>query len=171
MELGLTIPLQRHLQVKQLAYGNPQHGFYCWDLHKITLHGRPCLLAVHTHTRYALTLFDLSPGQWNGLVSTFLHALQEGLQQAGFANDQIMEYLSRAGAAAYTKTHGRRPVAFLNRAWDDVVAHDYTLDTERQSQPMLNGAVNALPRRCAGQEGLLCSHRRLQLLLDSYKIK
>jgi hypothetical protein len=64
MQLGLTIPLQRHLKLKNLSYGEPLDRQYCWDLHVITLQGRPSLLAVHCATRYTFTLFDVTMFQW-----------------------------------------------------------------------------------------------------------
>ena len=53
-----------------------------------------------------------------------------------------------------TRTHGRREVAFLNRAWEDVLTLDLCLDTASQAQPLLDHAVNTRPSRCAGFEGL-----------------
>ena len=53
IELGLTIPLQRHLRIKALPYSQEPDRRFCWDLHVITLRGRPSLLAVHCHSRYA----------------------------------------------------------------------------------------------------------------------
>ena len=45
-------------------------------------------------------------------------------------------------------------MAFLNRAWEDVLAMDLCLDTNRQAQPLLDHAVNTRLGRCAGFEGL-----------------
>ncbi len=60
-----------------------------------------------------------------------------------------------------TKTHGRREVAFLNRAWDDVMAAELALDESTQSQPLLDQIVNAKPSRCVGFEGLGAAAERL----------
>ena len=68
--------------------------------------------------------------------------------------DQTEDYLRRAGGIEITRTHGRREVAFLNRAWEDVLAMDLCLDTNRQAQPLLDHAVNTRLGRCAGFEGL-----------------
>lgn len=46
MELGLTIPLQRHLHVKALPYGQEPDRRFCWDLHVISLRGCSSLLAI-----------------------------------------------------------------------------------------------------------------------------
>ena len=71
-------------------------------------------------------------------------------------------YLRRAGAAVFTRTHGRREVAFLNRAWEDVLALDVCLDLSAQGQPLLDHAVNLRPSRCAGFEGLSPAAERLR---------
>ena len=63
------------------------------------------------------------------------------------------EYLRQAGRAEITRTHGRREVAFLNRAWEDVLALDLCLDTSSQTQPLLDHAVNTRPSRCVGFAG------------------
>lgn len=154
MQLGVTIPLQRHLKIKSLPYGEPLDRQYCWDLHKITLQGRPCLLAVHCATRYTFTLFDVSTAQWADLQNTFLQDLCQSFAAMGISAEITQQYLRNAGDFTFTKTHGRREVAFLNRAWDDVTALDYTVDIAVQTQPLLDSAVNLKASRCATVDGL-----------------
>lgn len=154
MELGLTFPLQRYLKVKPPVYGEETDRRFCWDLHVIDLRGRKCLLAVHCHSRYAFVRYDVAPFQWKDLSSLFREGLTESLTAAGFTQKQTEEYLHRAGNIEMTRTHGRREVAFLNRAWEDVLALDVCLDTDRQAQPLLDHAVNTRPGRCAGVPGL-----------------
>ena len=38
MQLGLTIPLMKHLKINKLPYGEELHRRFCWDLHCIKLH-------------------------------------------------------------------------------------------------------------------------------------
>lgn len=166
MQLGLTIPLQKHLKMKVLPCAVPLARRFCWDLHQISLHGCSCLLAVHCSSRYAFTLFDLNAAEWGKLPGCFIGGLRESFMVAGLSASQIEGYLYEAGQLVLTKTHGRREVAFLNRAWDDVVALDYTIDRAHHSQPLLDSAVNALPRRCAGHEGLGRGYQRLRLDLS-----
>ena len=132
MELGLTFPLQRFLGIKTPAWGTEPDRRFCWDLHVIRLRGRGCLLAVHCHSRYAFVRWDVPPLQREDIPGLFRAGLTDSL----------------------TRTHGRREVAFLNRAWEDVLALDLCLDTERQAQPLLDRAVNTCSSRCAGFEGL-----------------
>lgn len=150
MELGLTIPLQRYLKIKPLSYGIEPDRRFCWDLHVIDLRGRKCLLAVHCHSRYAFVRYDVAPLQWADLPGLFRTGLLESLDAAGFTRAQAEAYLQQAGDMEITRTHGRREVAFLNRAWEDVLALDLCLDTDHQAQPLLDHAVNTRSSRCAG---------------------
>ena len=161
MELGLTFPLQRFLKMKTPAYGTQPDRRFCWDLHVIDLRGRKSLLAVHCRSRYTFVRYDVPPLQWADLPGLFRAGLLESLAAAGFSPAQGEEYLRRAGAASLTRTHGRREVAFLNRAWEDVLALDLCLDVTSQAQPLLDHAVNTLPSRCVGFEGLGMGLERL----------
>ena len=118
MELGLTFPLQRFLKAKTPAYGTEPDRRFCWDLHVIDLRGCRCLLAVHCHSRYTFVRYDVSPLQWKDIPGLFRDGLFDSLTAAGFAPNQAEEYLHQAGPMEITRTHGRREVAFLNRAWE-----------------------------------------------------
>lgn len=165
MELGLTFPLQRFLKIKPPTYGTEPDRRFCWDLHRIDLRGNTCLLAVHCHTRYTFVRCDVAPFQWANLPDLFQEGAMESLTAAGFSPAQAEAYLQQAGALTLTRTHGRREVAFLNRAWDDVVALDTCLDTSTQVQPLLDHAVNTRPSRCAGFEGLGLALARMGTVL------
>ena len=153
MELGLTFPLQRFLHQKPPPYGSEADRSFCWDLHIIELHGRKCLLAVHCHSRYTFIRFDVPGFLWANLSELFRIGLTDSLAAAGFSLAEIDTYLQTAGEVQFTRTHGRREVAFLNRAWEDALALDTCLDTASAAQPMLDWAVNARPSRCVDFEG------------------
>ena len=165
MELGLTFPLQRFLRRRPPPYGAEVDRRLCWDLHVIDLRGRKSLLAVNCHSRYTFVRFDVSPCEWADLSGLFLTGLADSLSSAGFSEEQIERYLKKSGAPLLTRTHGRREVAFLNRAWEDVLAYDLCLDIDSQRQPLLEHAVNARPSRCAGFEGLAPAAERAAVSL------
>lgn len=165
MELGLTFPLQRFLKTKTPVYGTEPDRRFCWDLHVIDLRGCRCLLAVHCHSRYTFVRYDVSPLQWKDIPGLFREGLVDSLTAAGFAPNQVEEYLHQAGHMEITRTHGRREVAFLNRAWEDVLALDWCLDTASQVQPLLDHAVNTRLSRCVGFEGLGMGLERINTLL------
>ena len=106
VELGLTIPLQRHLGIKALPYGGEPDRRFCWDLHVIFLRGRPSLLAVHCHSRYAFVLYDLSPLDWAHLPDVFREGLEHSLSAAGFPVEAA-NLLRGNHHLLFTKTHGR----------------------------------------------------------------
>lgn len=164
IELGLTTPLQRHLGIKTLPYGEVPDRRFCWDLHVILLRGQPSLLAVHCHSRYAFVLYDLSCLDWERLAEVFQAGLERSLSAAGFPVEAA-NLLCGNHQPLFTKTHGRREVAFLNRTWDDVMAADLALNESTQSQPLLDQIVNAKPSRCAGFDGLGMAVERLSAVL------
>ena len=165
IELGLTIPLQRHLHIKTLPCSQEPDRRFCWDLHVIPLRDRPSLLAVHCHTRYTFVLYGLSHPEWERLPDIFLDGLRLSLSAAGFPEEMTKE-LYGSELPLFTRTHGRREVAFLNRAWEGVMAAELALDESSQSQPLLDQLVNAKPSRCAGAEGLGMAAERLADMLS-----
>ncbi len=154
MELGLTLPLQRFLGMKPPCRGTAPDRRLCWDLHGITLRDRRSLLAVHCLSRYAFVRYNVPPAQWTDVPALFQTGLRDSLTAAGFPAHQVEGYLHEAGRPILTRTHGRREVAFLNRAWEDVLTLDICLDASSQVQPLLDYAVNTRPSRCVGFEGL-----------------
>lgn len=170
MELGLTIPLQRHLKIKALPYGQEPDRRFCWDLHVISLRGSSSLLAVHCFTRYTFVLYDLDRLAWERLPDTFPDGLRHSLSAAGLSAEET-GFLCGSEPLLLTKTHGRREVAFLNRAWEDVMAADLALDKSRRDQPLLNQLVNANPSRCIGFEGLGAASERLAGLFSQEQQK
>lgn len=166
MELGLTFPLQRHLRMKPPPYGCTADRRYCWDLHVIDLLGRKSLLAVHCHSRYTFVRLDVPPLLWADLPGLFRTGLRDSLTAAGCTPRQVEAYLTAAGEISLTRTHGRREVAFLNRAWEDVLALDTCLDPAHAAQPMLDWAVNSRPSRCVGFEGLAPAAGRIGASLN-----
>ena len=172
MELGMTFPLQRFLKRRPPPYGTEPDQRSCWDLHVIDLRGRKSLLAVHCYSRYAFVWYDVAPLQWADLPGLFRTGLAESLSAAGFSPAQTAACLQSAAAPALTRTHGRRAVAFLNRAWEDVLSLDLCLDPSSQAQPLLDHAVNSRPCRCAGVKGLGTGLERMrQSLADHGSIR
>ena len=160
MQLGLTWPLQRLMKIS-VPYGAPIHRGLCWDAHCITLHGRSSLLLVHCESRYTCVRYDLSPMDWNRLDEIVTEEIHMGLLDAGIPEEQAASYLLEAGALQLTRTHGRREVAFLNRAWEDVLSADLLIDQSSCRQPLLNHAVNSRLCRCAGAEAVDTAHAHL----------
>ena len=161
MQLGLTWPLQRLLKVS-VPYGDPIDRGLCWDAHCITLHGRSSLLLVHCVSRYTCVRYDLSPMDWSHLEERGWEEIEQGLLEAGIAVEQVTTYLRKVGEIQLTRTHGRREVAFLNRAWEDVLSADLLVDQSSHRQPILNHAVNDRLCRCAGEDSMDTAQAHLE---------
>jgi len=153
MQLGLTFPLQRKLKLKYVPYGEPTDRLFAWDLHCISLRGQDSLLMVHCASRYTVVACGLSPFDWDNIADFAAEQIRLGLLDAGLPESTVKHYFQNAGTIALTRTHGRREVAFLNRAWEDVLKLDFTVDPSTLRQPLLEQAVNALPCRCAEFDG------------------
>jgi len=153
MQLGLTWPLQRLLKIS-VPYGDTIDRGFCWDAHCITLHGRSCLLLVHCESRYTCVRFGLSAMDWSRLNEIVLEEIKFGLEEAGLSQNEVARYMEELGTVQMTRTHGRREVAFLNRAWENVLSADLLVDRAEFRQPMLNHAVNNRLCRCAGEDEL-----------------
>jgi len=152
MQLGLTWPLQRLLKLS-VPYGESIERGLCWDAHCITLYGHSCLLLVHCESRYTAVRFDLSPMDWGNIGELVREEIRLGLLEAGIPEALVRDYMNESGEVQLTRTHGRREVAFLNRAWEDVLSADLLTDQSNHRQPMLNRAVNSRLCRCAGEDG------------------
>ena len=160
MQLGLTWPLQRRLKVS-VPYGEAIECGLCWDAHCITLLGRSSLLLVHCASRYTCVRYDLSVWDWSRLEELAFEEIRQGLLDAGIPEKQVSSYLKKAGEIQMTRTHGRREVAFLNRAWEDVLSADLLIDKSNHRQPILNHSVNDRLCRCAGEDGIDTAHAHL----------
>lgn len=159
MEFGYTIPLQKRMGEKGLAYGTQRDLLFCWDLHGIFLRGQEALLAVNCKNRYTVVLFGLAEQKKEELPAFAARGIRAALRADGLDAES---YFSRARDAEKTRTHGRREVAFLNRAWEDVLACDLAAMPESVDQFPLNRAVNSIPCRCAGHEGKEPSAARMK---------
>lgn len=152
MQLGYTIPLQRHLKMPPPPYGSACDLRFCWELHMLKLSGKASLIAVHASSRYTFLLYHLRPADWKRLPDVFDAELRRCLADEGFSQSGINEYLAQAGEIEITKTHGRRPVAFLNRAVDDLYGIPATLDGSSQRQPQVTHFLNEVVCHAAGYE-------------------
>ena len=148
MELGLTWPLQRFLKEKPFL-GMQQPDPFCWDLHRIILRGRDCLLLVHSLTRFTCLRYDVTWLEWENLFDIVREEIALGFAEAGIPEQVQAAYFQAAGALSFTRTHGRRPVAYLNRAWEDVLKAEPLLIPEPGHQGLLCRMVNGMTTRAA----------------------
>ena len=152
MQLGITIPLQKFLKWKPPVYGEPENLFFCWDLHVIRFHGENTLMAVNASNAFTVILWKMEWADWENLEEKVREAIRKGLLTAGYGEAAVEAYFRAAGKAQFTKTHGRRPVAALNRMTDFLRAAPLRLEEDRQFQPAACRFVNGNVLKTAGAE-------------------
>ena len=155
MQLGITIPLQRHLRLARPPYGEPEEPLFCWEAHRVALGGADVLLLANACNRFA-AFACMQPGDWRDWEAVALTALRASLAASGFDEDAIGAYRFFAGAAEVTRTHGRRPVAFTNVLVDKLLALPLALDAAADPFPaeLCHLANERMPCKAAGFEGL-----------------
>ena len=153
MELGLTIPLQTYLKIKQLEDRTQKDLFFCWELHRIQLQSRDTLVAVNSSNRLAVVMSGMDGAAWRDFPLVFTQGLRQVLGAEGYRSCQIEAYLSQAGPLKLTRTHGRRSVVGLNRMDDCLWSVPVLVDETRLFQQVHCMEANRQRCRMAGHEG------------------
>lgn len=141
MQLGLTIPLRRYLKTAAPPIVPPREPAFCWELHRVRRAGRDGLIAVNAHSRYAVYLHGMRAADWARFDALALGHIRLALEAEDLPPAWIDRYFRAAGAPMLTKTHGRSPVAYLNKAVDRLQFFDY-FDDSRLEQPMCGLFLN-----------------------------
>lgn len=143
MQLGITIPLQKHLKIKNLSYGEATELFFCWELHIIRFQGRNTLVAVNANNRFMVLLSGMKVGDWKRLEKRLKEAITLGFASEGYTDVQIQKYFMLAGdEMVMTKTHGRKPVAGLNKAIEYLSYIPIRINKEEQYQAVHCHEIN-----------------------------
>ena len=155
MQLGITIPFQNYLkgknkvwktfnpvELKNLTYGEPEDLFFCWELHNIKYKGKNSLIIVNANNRFAILLYDMKSLDFKELFTRVEEGIHLGLETEGYTKEQINAYFNLAGEAILTKTHGRKPVAGLNKAVEHLIYVPYSVDTSQLYQPLQSRGMN-----------------------------
>lgn len=153
MQLGLTIPLQKHLKLPAPPYGAPCDLFFCWELHRIVLQSRETLVAVNANNRFAVVLCGMDAFAWKDYTQEFLDGLKMAMLSEGYTQQETEQYLHAAGPIEITKTHGRRSVAGLNLMDNALWSLPICVMEAQRYQPIHCHEVNRQPCRMAGYEG------------------
>lgn len=143
MQIGITIPLQKQLKLQKPPYGEPEDLFYCWEVHVIRYQGKNTLVAVNANNRFFVMLSGMKNSDWSVMEQKVEEAIEAGLLAEGYTKEQIDRYFNLAGEAEITKTHGRKPVAGLNRAIDYLTSIPEDIDHEKGYQSFHCKEINA----------------------------
>ena len=150
MELGITIPLQKHLKLSKPDYGGFADPLFCWDLHIIRYQKKAALVVVNTGSRFICIMAGMMAKDWKNLAATAEEAIRAGFVSEGYTKEQIERYFALAGKSIITKTHGRRSVAGLNRDVEYLYYIAEPIDESGLYQAYHSAEINDLPFRPAG---------------------
>ncbi len=116
MELGLTIPLQTYLKIKQLEDRTQKDLFFCWELHRIQLQSRDTLVAVNSSNRLAVVMSGMDGGGLEGFSLSIYPGAAAGPGSGGI---QILSDRSIPFAGRPVKTYQDPWTRFRGRAEQD----------------------------------------------------
>lgn len=150
MELGYTWKLGRYLKNNNLDYGIEKELFFCWDLHRILLHNIETLVIINSNNRFTCVVSNMKPSLWNNIEDCFFMAIKEGLLLEGYNNIQVDKYISLSKELSFTRTHGKRAVAFLNKAIDDMYNMPLKIDNKNLLQKDYMLEINNRKCKSAG---------------------
>jgi hypothetical protein len=153
LQLGVTIPFQKFLKMKKPSYGEPTDLFFCWEIHRVTGLSRSTFIAVNASNRYALVFAGMKAASWKHIEELVVDGIWQALAGDGYSPRQIETYLAAAGEPEFTKTHGRKPVAGLNRAVDFLWFVDDPINERQLFQPHISHILNKDLCHAAGFEG------------------
>lgn len=155
MQLGLTLPLQKHLKIKlpRLTTEKMPDLVFCWDLHLLRWEDKPGLIAVNASSRYAIFLHPMGDADWARLPGLVMEQIRRALSETTLPTEWVERYLQTAGAPELTGTHGRKSVAGLNQ----VVSHLFFFEINGKlgelGHPEIEYWLNQEPAHAAGFTG------------------
>lgn len=160
MELGITIPLQKFLKLKQPPYGTCPDPLFCWDVHRVKIANGRVLMIVSNASSYFSAVTRMTAATWKRWEGEAVGAIADSMAVSGFDGATIRAYLDAAGVSAgeslyrptggveVTKTHGRVSVGHMNQSVDMIWFEN--VDSQCSVQPdmcyLLN---NKLIRNCS----------------------
>ncbi len=125
MEFGITIPLQKFLKLKAPEYGDTPDLFFCWEVHRAEIQGLKLLVAVNSSNHFC-AMSRMTGAKWKHWEDQTAQAIRVAMECSKFTSEQIEDYFAAAGPIVVTKTHGRKPVASMNRAIEDLWPNSFS---------------------------------------------
>ncbi|MBR0405830.1 MAG: hypothetical protein IJI68_11645 [Eggerthellaceae bacterium] len=151
MQIGITIPLREFLKWKPFPPNCEEPLIFCWDAHRIKVDGRVMLVVCNAANRFA-GVTAMRGNDWKRLGETCVELVRTSMTECGFSPSAVEEYLIRAGAVEFGRTHGRKAVGCMNRMIDTLLWSQ--CDHDEQFQAYLTHIVNEQDLgSCAAHEG------------------
>lgn len=151
MQIGITIPLREFLKWKPFPLNSAEPLIFCWDAHRVKVDGRAMLVVCNAANRFT-GVTAMRGGDWKRLDEVCIELVKRAMTECGFTPFAVEEYLARAGAVEFGRTHGRKAVGCMNRMIDRLLWSQ--CDHDEQFQANLTHIVNESDlASCAAHEG------------------
>ncbi|MEG0377279.1 MAG: hypothetical protein RR614_02265 [Eubacterium sp.] len=113
--------------------------------------GKDVLILVNASNSLTAVMWNMIPWDWERLKKISLDAIMRTFMNEGYSGEQFETYLNLAGKQIeLTKTHGRRPVAALNRRAKLLLRIPVALDEKKRFQPYHTDCVNNISGTAGG---------------------
>lgn len=140
MQIGITNPLREFLKWKPFPPNGDEAPIFCWDAHRVKVDGRVMLVVCNAANRFS-GVTAARATDWKHLDEACVNLVRQSMLSCGFSPPAVDEYLSRAGAVEFGRTHGRKAVGCMNRMVDTLLWMQ--CDRDERYQAYMTYVVNA----------------------------
>ena len=131
----------------QSALWARQKTFFTAGRHMLYFSGKGNTGRCECEQSFCVVLWGMAAVDWAGYPELLKEGIALGLSGEGYTDEQVQDYFERAGRLSVTKTHGRRPVAGLNRAVERLFGLTADVDKTRKYQALHSRFANE--ERCS----------------------
>ena len=139
MQIGITNPLRKFLKWKPFPLNAEEPLIFCWDAHRIKVDGHVMLVVCNAANRFA-GVTAMRGSDWKHLDEACVELIKASMIECGFSATAVDEYLMRAGAVEFGRTHGRKAVGCMNRMIDALLWSE--CDSDQKFQAYLTNSIN-----------------------------
>ena len=152
MQVGITNPLREFLKWRPFPPNDGEPLLFCWDAHRVEIDGRKMLLLCNAANRFA-GITAMRAADWRRLDEVCRDLVVSSMLECGFSASAVDQYLVRAGAVEFGRTHGRSAVGCMNRLVDTLMWASCERDTQFQARLTHFANVDDVGS-CATRKGL-----------------
>ena len=142
MEIGVTKVVKERLKTTKISEINDTPLVFCWDTHLVKMKGRNVLFIVNASNRYTIAMTDIEASNWKYYTLYISRVIHGVMQQMGYSESQIDQYVQMSGDISVTKTHGKKSVGGINRMVMDAQYFDKKLEKDTKYQWELSEYLN-----------------------------
>jgi hypothetical protein len=89
---------------------------------------------MNASSRYSLVFAGMKAASWKHIDKLVTGGIEQAMAEDGYTEGQIETHLATAGPVEFTKTHGRSPVACMNKAIETLLYIEKRLDDSQLFQ-------------------------------------